>query len=91
MYDSCNFGFILAVGSDVEQQFTTAPAWLNCTGELNPKGYLTSTFGPDAGKMRVGYNPDTGRGYGGAGCSRSTTGIIRGLFRLLMRWPPVWH
>ena len=63
MYDSCNFGFILAVGSDVEQQFTTAPAWLNCTDELNPKGYLTSTFGPDAGKMRVGYNPDTGRGY----------------------------
>ena len=63
MYDSCNFGFILAVGSDVEQQFTTAPALLNCTGELNPKGYLTNTFGPDTGKMRVGYNPDTGRGY----------------------------
>lgn len=63
MYDSCHFGFALPPGSDVEKRFSTAPAWLNCTGERNSKGYLTSTFGPDAGKMRVGYNCDTGRGY----------------------------
>ena len=63
MYDSCNFGFALPAGLDVNEWFTTAPAWLNCTGELNAKGYLTSTFGPDTGIMRTGCNPDTGRGY----------------------------
>jgi hypothetical protein len=63
VYDSFNFGFTLPADYDVGYWFATAPAWLNCTGEPNPKGYLTNTFGPDAGKMRVGYNPATGRGY----------------------------
>ena len=63
MYDSLNLSFAIPIGWNVNEWFATATAWLDCTDELNAKGYLTNKFGPEAGKMRVGYNPDTRRGY----------------------------
>jgi hypothetical protein len=63
VYCSINLSFTLPADWDVGNWFATAPAWLNGTAEPNPKGYLTSTFGPDTGRMHLGYNLDTGRGY----------------------------
>lgn len=63
MYDSFNLSFAIPIGWNVNEWFATAPAWLGCTGEPNAKGYLTNKFGPEAGKMRVGYNPGTRHGY----------------------------
>lgn len=64
VYCSLSLSFILPPGLDVQTQFGAAPAWANGTAEPNAKGYVTSTFGRyEAGKMRVGYNPNTGRGY----------------------------